>query len=467
MLQVSVVEYPRSEGESVQLAVSKAANLKRCGIRHSSVTDTSSDNGIEGCLCMDSVDCLLDIIRALRMGSCLLTESGTPIPGSPVSPALGIMKRKSLRERPGLCNSSSEYHQEDPLKSIPGRLFRNGASEFASLYSQQGKKGINQDVMIVWENFCSRKDMVFCGVFDGHGQYGHVVSRRVRDFLPLKLGALLESCVDGDSVTGLGSEVTIKIPVGDESQASMKSGETDKPKQIFQSFKQLFLKAFRVMDRELRLHASVNCFCSGTTAVTLVKQGNHLIIGNLGDSRAVLGTRDEENALTAVQLTVDLKPNLPTEAERIRKCKGRIFALHNEPEVARVWLPDNDAPGLAMARAFGDFCLKDFGLISVPEVSCRQLTEKDEFIILATDGVWDVLSNKEAVDIVASAPSRSSTAMALVGSALRAWKHKHSTSKIDDCTAVCLFLDFDTMSRASNTMSDNELSSADLVDVGE
>lgn len=50
-------------------------------------------------------------------------------------------------------------------------------------------------------------------------------------------------------------------------------------------------------------------------------------------------------------------------------------------------MPNNDSPGLAMARAFGDFCLKDFGLISVPEISYRRLTVKDEFIVLATDGV--------------------------------------------------------------------------------
>lgn len=40
-----------------------------------------------------------------------------------------------------------------------------------------------------------------------------------------------------------------------------------------------------------------------------------------------------------------------------------------------------------MARAFGDFCLKEYGLISMPEVSCHRVTEKDEFIVLATDGV--------------------------------------------------------------------------------
>jgi len=160
------------------------------------------------------------------------------------------------------------------------------------------------------------------------------------------------------------------------------------------------------------------------------------------------------------------------EEERIRKCKGRVFALQDEPEVARVWLPNNDSPGLAMARAFGDFCLKDFGLISVPEMSYRRLTEKDEFIVLATDGVgnlttivtnkdflftlpfhihlkfvvcqwqiWDVLSNKEVVDIVAATSRRASAARALVESAVRAWRYKYPTSKVDDCAVVCLFLD--------------------------
>lgn len=68
-------------------------------------------------------------------------------------------------------------------------------------------------------------------------------------------------------------------------------------------------------------------------------------------------------------------------------CKGRVFALPNEPEVTRIWLPNVDSPGLAMARSFGDFCLKDYGLISIPEISYLHLTEKDEFIVLATDGV--------------------------------------------------------------------------------
>ncbi|VAI16108.1 unnamed protein product [Triticum turgidum subsp. durum] len=64
--------------------------------------------------------------------------------------------------------------------------------------------------------------------------------------------------------------------------------------------------------------------------------------------------------------------------------------MDDEPDVPRLWLPDQDAPGLAMARAFGDFCLKNHGLICTPEVYYRKLSEKDDFLVLATDGVTRV-----------------------------------------------------------------------------
>ncbi|KAG4203295.1 hypothetical protein ERO13_A05G392800v2 [Gossypium hirsutum] len=309
------------------------------------------------------------------------------------------------------------------------------------------------------KNFGSRTDTVFCGVFDGHGPYGHMVAKRVRDHLPLKLNAHWEVSKSGEdalreinlNTAGSMNSETSFLTADEESRASVDLEETEKFPEIFQTLKESFLKAFKVMDRDLRTHASIDCFCSGTTAVTLVKQGPHIVIGNVGDSRAVLGTRDKDNSLIAVQLTVDLKPNLPAEAERIRKYKGRVFALKDEPEVARVWLPNSNAPGLAMARAFGDFCLKDFGLISVPEISYWHVSEKDEFIVLATDGIWDVLSNKEVVDIVASCRARTSAARALVETAVRAWRYKYPTSKVDDCAVVCLF--FDSISNNLSTVS--------------
>ncbi|GFP90057.1 probable protein phosphatase 2c 33 [Phtheirospermum japonicum] len=369
------------------------------------------------------------------MGSCYSTESR---PGSPV----GVKKKKGPR-RIVSRNSSFDYRREERLHRIPGRMFLNGSSEIASMFTQQGKKGTNQDAMIVWENFGSRTDTVFCGVFDGHGPYGHMVAKRVRDSLPLKLSANWEGNnmkndqvlreVSLNTMGSLCSEDSSFVSADDESRASVDVDE--KHPEVFQTLKDSFLKAFKVMDKELRMYANIDCFCSGTTAVTLVKQGKDLVFGNVGDSRAVLGTRDKNNLLTAIQLTVDLKPNLPAEEERIRKCKGRVFALRDEPEVARVWLPNNNSPGLAMARAFGDFCLKEFGLISVPEISYRRITDEDEFII------WDVLSNEEVVKIVGSCPTRSYAARTLVETAVKAWRFKYPTSKVDDCAVVCLFLD--------------------------
>ncbi|PIN01832.1 Serine/threonine protein phosphatase [Handroanthus impetiginosus] len=392
------------------------------------------------------------------MGSCLSGESRSPRAGSP----MGVQKGKNSKRRLGSRNSSFEQ-----LHRMPGRMFLNGSSETASLFTQQGKKGTNQDAMIVWENFGSRTDTVFCGVFDGHGPYGHMVAKRVRDSLPLRLRAHWEVSIKSDEVLrevslntsgSLCTEDTSLLSADEEARTSVDVFEAGKQPEVFETLKESFLKAFRVMDRELRMYANIDCFCSGTTAVTLVKQGQDLVIGNVGDSRAVLATRDENNSLTAVQLTVDLKPNLPAEAERIRKCKGRVFALQDEPEVARVWLPNNDSPGLAMARAFGDFCLKDFGLISVPEISHRRITDKDEFVVLATDGIWDVLSNKEVVDIVSSCPARSYAARTLVESAVRAWKSKYPTSKVDDCAVVCLFLDSNESSASTAKSKENMLS---------
>ncbi|KAL5735494.1 hypothetical protein ACOSP7_029966 [Xanthoceras sorbifolium] len=354
----------------------------------------------------------------------------------------GRWRRKSrdalILKKASADNDAAELHQ------ISGRMFTNASTRIACLYTQQGKKGTNQDAMLVWENFSS-SDTTFCGVFDGHGPYGHMVAKKVRDTLPHILCSQWKASDGGDQNslmdTSTNSEETAALSMNDECFESLDTEENEKLPEMYLPLKNSLLKSFKLMDKELKLHPTLDCFCSGTTAVTLVKQGQDLVIGNVGDSRAVLAMRDKDNSLVAIQLTVDLKPDLPRETARIQQCKGRVFALQDEPEVARVWLPNNDSPGLAMARAFGDFCLKDFGLISVPDIYYRRLTERDEFIILATDGVWDVLSNKEAVDIVASAPSHATAARALVDCAVRAWRLKYPTSKNDDCAVVCLFLE--------------------------
>lgn len=308
------------------------------------------------------------------------------------------------------------------------RVRVKGSSKYVSMFSQQGTKGNNQDAMTVWENFAGHKDATFCAVFDGHGPLGHKVAQNVRDKLPSRLSSMLKHM----NV----SQINHSSMIDDLSSTNSDDIHHDP---TYNSVKNSILQSFKGMDEDLELDDVIDSFCSGTTAVTVLKKGRNLLVANLGDSRAVLCTRDNKNQITPVQLTVDLKPNLPSEYERIRNCNGRVFAREKESSVFRVWMPDQDSPGLAMARAFGDFCLKDFGLISVPEIYHRKLTEKDEFLVLATDGIWDVLSNEDVIQIVSSASRRSIAARLLVAHAVRAWRCKFPKAKIDDCAVVCLF----------------------------
>ncbi|KAH7443393.1 hypothetical protein KP509_02G032600 [Ceratopteris richardii] len=322
----------------------------------------------------------------------------------------------------------------DDSTSALERFASNGGNTDFSLFTKQGLKWVNQDAMILLKNFAGQEDVVFCGVFDGHGADGHRVARNVRDVLPKQLAAfwksqekaVKESMFSSDDSENESHDHKERDTVGDPS--------------VIMTWKESIIAAYRITDRELLITDSVDSFSSGTTAVTLVKQGNDLIIGNVGDSRAVLGTRAADNTLLAVQLTVDLKPNIPREADRIRRRRGRVFPIRREPHVHRVWLPDQMSPGLAMSRALGDYCLKNHGVIAEPEVTYRRLTTNDEFVVLATDGVWDVLSNEQVVEIVQSTSDRSQVARVIVEKAVNVWHRKNAASKVDDCAAICLFL---------------------------
>lgn len=368
------------------------------------------------------------------MGNCQTTTVDTATSGtSTVSPSI----------RRGGKGNGTKLPREEYLHLVPGRIFSNeGRSSTSSIYTQQGRKGINQDAMILWEDF-GGEGGVLCGVFDGHGPQGHLVARKVRDALPVKLLSSPPLLGGAARRTGLGCFGRRHAPLAPAGVAEGgKENVEEEDEALLSAWREAFVKSYKAMDKELRSHPTLDCFCSGSTAVTLLKLGSKLYMGNIGDSRAVLGSKDDSSgSMVAVQLTVDLKPDLPREAERIKRCRGRVFALQDEPEVPRVWLPFDDAPGLAMARAFGDFCLKDYGVISVPEFFHWKLTERDRFVILASDGVWDVLSNQEVVDIVSSSPTRSSAAKFLVEAAAREWKLKYPTSKMDDCAVVCLYLD--------------------------
>ncbi|KAL6659054.1 hypothetical protein ACP70R_003094 [Stipagrostis hirtigluma subsp. patula] len=143
----------------------------------------------------------------------------------------------------------------------------------------------------------------------------------------------------------------------------------------------------------------------GSTAVTaIVVDGIDMWIANIGDSRAVVCERG-----TASQLTVDHEPNTTNERKRIEKHGGFVSTFPGD--VPRV------NGQLAVARAFGDQSLKAH-LSSEPDIKHIQINSNIEFVILASDGLWKVMKNQEAVDLVKSTKDPQTAAKRLTSEAL-------------------------------------------------
>ena len=110
------------------------------------------------------------------------------------------------------------------------------------------------------------------------------------------------------------------------------------------------------------------------------------------------------NLLTKIFfLSYDLKPNLPLEKKRIYKSGGRVEQFKekdgNMNGPPRVWVKDEMFPGLAMSRSIGDFIASSVGVIPDPEIIEYTLDNNSRYMIIATDGIWEFLSNEKVMKI--------------------------------------------------------------------
>lgn len=124
----------------------------------------------------------------------------------------------------------------------------------------------------------------------------------------------------------------------------------------------------------------------GSTASTAVLVDNHLYVANVGDSRTVIS-----KAGKAIALSEDHKPNRSDERKRIENAGGVVM-----------WAGTWRVGGvLAMSRAFGNRMLKPF-VVAEPEIQDREIDEETELLVLASDGLWDVVQNDDAVSLARS-----------------------------------------------------------------
>ena len=234
-------------------------------------------------------------------------------------------------------------------------------------------------------------------------------------------------------------------------------------------------------DEKLK-RGKINCEMSGSTAVLVYISESSIYSASLGDSRALMSTLSEEafpvpesphkyckkisikRNLRPVPLTTDQKPNHEDEFARIQSAGGsveQILDSFGRPVGPyRVWLPGNDHPGLAMSRSLGDLIAKRVGVIATPVCHCFQMYGADQFVVLASDGIWDVMENIEVVNFVEKVkkscggesgefpakPENSSIARMLCEEARYRWYGiiEAEDVMIDDIS--CIIVDFEQLS---------------------
>ena len=244
-----------------------------------------------------------------------------------------------------------------------------------------GKNKVNQDTALTEININNIEGFNAFGVLDGHGEAGHNISNFAKNYIINEIKNYFQK---------------LKINSLSDIYNELKNNDYFLIKNIYQN-----------TDKEL-LKQNFNSEFSGTTCVIVFQIGYNLITANVGDSRAILINSDnsQEKELKnpkIIELSIDQKPDLPLERERIIKSGGIVDQMLDQKGKRngpfRVWAGKENYPGLAMSRSIGDLKGKKCGLISIPEIIEYKLNEKSKYMVICSDGVWEFLTNKDVMNI--------------------------------------------------------------------
>ena len=225
-------------------------------------------------------------------------------------------------------------------------------------YSLQGKRPTQEDQHVTLINLDGSNhelnNINLFGVFDGHG--GKKVSRYLKNNLP------------NFFLTKFKNNIFQKN----------------------ESFTKYTNKVYDLLQTDLKeKHPRAVEYCGSTACIgihTFDKNDKDILwIVNVGDSRAVLCKKNGE----AQQLSVDHKPNLPEEKKRIESLGGKITYDGSDWRVKT----------LSLSRAFGDLDCCPY-VTHLPNIYKYKIDSKDKFIIIACDGLWDALSNQNAIEFI-------------------------------------------------------------------
>jgi len=222
-----------------------------------------------------------------------------------------------------------------------------------------------EDTHCVLLNLTGLENWSFFGVFDGHG---------------------------GDEIsTHLSKELINSILNSDQELFQILSNKVSSV-EYENRLKNAISNGFLQLDKKMRS----KFLNSGSTACVCLISPNQIYLINCGDSRGFIVGDNNQIKIT----TKDHNPEDPSEKQRIEKAGGilkpREFQISGKKYVSS----STAKSCLAMSRSFGDYFLKTNDqceqiIIAEPDIFVYNRSFHDEFLVLATDGIWDKIKNEE------------------------------------------------------------------------
>ncbi|KAM3373725.1 putative protein phosphatase 2C 51 isoform X1 [Capsicum galapagoense] len=275
---------------------------------------------------------------------------------------------------------------------------KNGTDD-CLVATHQGRRKYQEDrircyphvtVPVLGEDGLNEASMGVAAVFDGHGgkEASEMASQRILDYLLLHVifntyKNLFSHSKEHEEAGPYG----LKFKVDDESTHGI--------------LEKALLRTIQDIDSEFSQEALKNDYVSGSTAIVVLWMNGKILVGNLGDSKALVCSRkahfDQDNEgdfvtrLQAEELTNDHHPDRDDEKARIHAAGGVVLTV-GVPRVNGI---------LAVSRSIGDIRLKRYGVISEPEVTgWRRLSNEDWYVVIGSDGIFERLSPQDVCDIL-------------------------------------------------------------------
>ena len=321
----------------------------------------------------------------------------------------------------------------------------------------------NQDAYSIDERFGgpSSNDALFA-VYDGHGKDGDLCAQFARDRMPSHWMKHVTKAKEKEAkVHARELEQLTKRKTADSDPLM----HIELPKQQFQ---QAALKAHVECNQAMHAESTIDDSLSGTTAISVYFHGrrNRITVCNVGDSRAIIG-KQSGRSLKAFPLSRDQTPYRKDERARIRATGARILSLdqidglepindhedssNNDDDLElgeeldeggdppRVWSPNADYPGTAFTRSLGDAMAEDLGVFAEPEMLTREIKPEDRVIVIASDGIYEFLTNQSVVDICAKFTDPLEACRAVVAESYELWLQYEL--RTDDITIIVIYVD--------------------------